>query len=209
MLIAEAPPEEGDPKTNATAVVGATKKRKNRKKNKPADIKPDQKQPKTSATPTQPTANASNINRSEAPLFETVELRSGATRTVFNTNDTTTMLQPIPTQVVHERLDTVLDAVRQLDTTCDQDRCRTKTTLMYQECEHCRRRFCFKHGLPEVHGCGDAVRRVERERFMHPVPAKTRQAEKDLKEAHTRMEQKLKDMKLARKAKPPVGKKPA
>lgn len=152
-------------------------------------------------------SSSSNYSRTEAPLFETVELRSGATRTLFNTNDTTTMLQPIPTQVVHERLDTVLDAVRQLDTTCDQERCRTKTTLMYQDCEHCRRRFCFKHGLPEVHGCGEAVRRAERERFMHPVPAKTRQAEKDLKEAHARMEQKLKDMKLARKAKPPVVKK--
>lgn len=162
---------------------------------------------KPSTAPPKPTASSSNKNRPEVPLFETVELRSGATRTVFNTNDTTTMLQPIPTEVVRNRLDTVLDAVRQLDTTCDQERCRTKTTLMYQECEHCRRRFCFKHGLPEVHGCGEAIRRAERERFMHPVPAKTRQAEKDLKEARVRMEQKLKDMKLGRKAKPPVGKK--
>lgn len=97
---------------------------------------------------------------------------------------------------------TVLAAVKQLDSTCDYARCKAKTTLMFQNCALCKQRFCFKHGLPEVHGCGEAVKRQEREEFLHPTPLKTIRQEAELKKARERMEQKLKDMNLARKAKP-------
>lgn len=93
-------------------------------------------------------------------------------------------------------------AVKQLDSTCDYTKCRAKTTLIFQNCTLCKQRFCFKHGLPEVHGCGDAVKRQEREQFLRPIPLKTIRQEAELKKARERMEQKLKDMSLARKAKP-------
>lgn len=56
-----------------------------------------------------------------------------------------------------------------------------------------------------MHGCGDAVKRQEREQFLHPTPLKTIRQEAELKKARERMEQKLKDMNLARKAKPAGG----
>lgn len=138
----------------------------------------------------------------EKPLFATIQTKSGVTKKVFNTNDTTEMLQPIPSPIVQAKLDDVLDAVKQLDTTCDYTKCKAKTTLMYQDCSFCKHRYCFKHGLPEVHGCGEAIKKLERDQFLHPVPQKTLQKQEDLKKAHTKMEQKLKEMSLARKAKP-------
>lgn len=99
----------------------------------------------------------------------------------------------------------VLAAVKQLDSTCDYARCKAKTTLMFQDCALCKQRFCFKHGLPEVHGCADAVKQKEREEFLHPKPLKTIRQEAELKKARERMDQKLKDMSLARKAKPGSG----
>ncbi|XP_055593588.1 DNA-binding protein SMUBP-2 [Uranotaenia lowii] len=117
----------------------------------------------------------------------------------------TELLEPLPSQSVDRNLDNVLDAVKTVDNTCDFKRCKQKTNLMGSDCEFCKQRFCFKHGLPEIHGCGDAVKRQEREVFMHPLPAKTVQAQEDLKKAQTRLEQKLKQMNMSRKAKPSGG----
>lgn len=115
------------------------------------------------------------------------------------------MLEPIPAPVVHDKLDDVLAAVRQLDTTCDQPKCKAKTGLMFMDCGHCKQRFCFKHGLPEVHGCGDAIKRQERDAFQHPVPQRTKQTAKELENAKEKLHQKLKDMNLSRKSKPTSG----
>ncbi|KAJ6640780.1 DNA-binding protein SMUBP-2 [Pseudolycoriella hygida] len=140
-------------------------------------------------------------------LFESIPKEHGPDKLILNTNHSLEMLEQIPTEVVQEKLDDVLAAVKQLDSTCDYARCKTKTALMFQNCTLCKQRFCFKHGLPEVHGCGDAVRRQEREEFLHPTPLKTLRHEAELKKARERMEQKLKDMNLARKPNPPSTKK--
>lgn len=114
----------------------------------------------------------------------------------------TEILEPLPSTIVDRNLDNVLEAVKTVDQTCDYKRCKQKTNMMGTDCGFCKQRFCFKHGLPEIHGCGDAVRRQEREEFLHPLPAKTVQAQEDLKKAHGRLEQKLKQMNLSRKQKP-------
>lgn len=114
----------------------------------------------------------------------------------------TEILEPLPSATVDRNLDNVLEAVKTVDQTCDYKRCKQKTTMMGSDCGFCKQRFCFKHGLPEIHGCGEAVRRQEREEFLHPLPAKTVQAQEDLKKAHGRLEQKLKQMNLSRKPKP-------
>ncbi|XP_053694983.1 DNA-binding protein SMUBP-2 [Sabethes cyaneus] len=121
----------------------------------------------------------------------------------------TEIVEPLPSGEVDRNLDTVLEAVKTVDQTCDFKRCKQKTNMMGTSCEFCRQRFCFRHGLPEVHGCGDAVRKQEREEFLHPLPAKTVQAQEDLKKAHGRLDQKLKQMNLSRKAKPSGGGVPA
>lgn len=69
---------------------------------------------------------------------------------------------------------------------------------MGQDCHHCKKRFCFKHGLPEVHGCGEDIKREERKNFLHPKPVKTIRQEEDVKNAKKRLDAKLKDMQVGR-----------
>lgn len=114
-------------------------------------------------------------------------------------NKTSEMLETISNATVNTKLDEVLKTVRQLDNTCDFGRCRTKTSLIGQDCTLCQQRFCMKHQLPEIHGCGGAIKKEQRTEFLKPrptLPAALRRNEQ--KDAHARLEQKLKEMSLAR-----------
>lgn len=118
-------------------------------------------------------------------------------------NKTSEMLETMSSANVNKNLDQVLKSVKQLDNTCDFLRCRTKTSLIGQDCSLCEQRFCMKHQLPEVHGCGGAVKKSERTEFIKqkprptlPISAALRRNEH--KDAHSRLEQKLKEMSLAR-----------
>lgn len=48
-------------------------------------------------------------------------------------------------------------------------RCKKSTTMMGSLCRFCKLKFCYDHGLPEVHGCGDAVRQFERAQFQQQM----------------------------------------
>lgn len=52
----------------------------------------------------------------------------------------------------------LLDAVLAASRTCAVVGCKTSTTMTGTTCKHCNARFCYSHGLPEVHGCGGAAR---------------------------------------------------
>ncbi|XP_020815184.1 DNA-binding protein SMUBP-2 isoform X2 [Drosophila serrata] len=131
----------------------------------------------------------------ETPLFPPAK---PGKRVDYGTNNTLELLERIPSQVVDLKLDDVLTAVKEVDNLCDYPRCKTKTSLMGQDCQHCKKRFCFKHGLPEVHGCGEEIKRDERKKFLHPKPAKTIRQEEDVKNAKKRLDAKLKDMQVGR-----------
>ena len=45
--------------------------------------------------------------------------------------------------------------------------CGRPTGMIGATCAVCRLRFCLEHGVPESHGCGDGIRRLERERHLH------------------------------------------
>lgn len=45
-------------------------------------------------------------------------------------------------------------------------RCKKTISMMGSLCKFCKLKFCYEHGLPEVHGCGDAVRQFERVQFQ-------------------------------------------
>ncbi|XP_058116973.1 DNA-binding protein SMUBP-2 [Anopheles ziemanni] len=115
------------------------------------------------------------------------------------------LLQPIETDVVEKNLNTVLNAVKTVDQTCDFKGCKQKTNLVGSDCSFCKERFCFRHGLPEIHGCGDAVKRKEREEFLHPMTGKARAEQYEKQKAQVRLTQKLKQMGLERKQKPSTG----
>lgn len=81
----------------------ATKPKK-KKKNKP------QKKPSISSSEEVKDHNKDVHHQAKPLIGVSVQSRSGTVRTDFGTNDTTTMLEPIPTKVVSEHLDTVLQA---------------------------------------------------------------------------------------------------
>lgn len=116
-------------------------------------------------------------------------------------NKTSEMLETISSNTVNTKLDEVLKTVRTLDNTCDFGRCRTKTSLIGQDCTLCQQRFCMKHQLPEVHGCANAIKKEQRTEFLKPrptLPISAALRRNEQKDAHARLEQKLKEMSLAR-----------
>lgn len=170
---------------------------------------------KNATQPPPPKANASaTANASTGPGFQVTtamvaqsvnENGTNAIRIVTSSkpakkvNKTSEMLETMSNTTVDTKLDEVLKTVRQLDNTCDFGRCRTKTSLIGQDCTLCQQRFCMKHQLPEIHGCGGAIKKEQRTEFLKPrptLPAALRRNEQ--KDAHARLEQKLKEMSLAR-----------
>ncbi|POM74642.1 DNA polymerase alpha-associated DNA helicase A [Phytophthora palmivora] len=49
------------------------------------------------------------------------------------------------------------------------NRCKKSTTMLGSVCKFCKLKFCYDHALPEVHGCGDAVRKFERAAFQQQM----------------------------------------
>ena len=64
--------------------------------------------------------------------------------------------------VDEEDLDKLLESFNKLDNVCNQEKCKEKISVLGVTCPHCRTRFCLSHGMPEVHGCGDAAKREAR-----------------------------------------------
>lgn len=116
----------------------------------------------------------------------------------YGTNSTLELLEKIPSQMVDLKLDEVLTAVREVDNLCDYGRCKAKTTLIGETCKYCNKRFCFKHNLPEVHGCGEAAKTQTRKLFMNPKPAKTYRQEAEIAQAKKRLQKKLQNMQAER-----------
>lgn len=145
--------------------------------------------------------NNTNLTTNQMPEKPTTTPSIASAKPAKKVNKTSEMLETIPTAVVNKNLDDVLKTVKTLDNTCDFSRCRTKTSLIGQDCALCKQRFCMKHQLPEVHGCGGAIKKTERNEFLKPrptLPISAALRRNEQKDAHSRLEQKLKEMSLAR-----------
>ncbi|XP_030746521.1 DNA-binding protein SMUBP-2 [Sitophilus oryzae] len=97
-----------------------------------------------------------------------------------------------------KNIDEVIDKVKIIDNVCNFVKCKAKTNLIAIDCKFCKGRFCTTHGLPEIHGCGEAVKRDERRDYMHPEPKLTKEKHD---QAQTKLNMKLKQMQLERKSK--------
>lgn len=106
-------------------------------------------------------------------------------------------------------IDDVISEFRQLDNVCNYATCKTGISLMGQLCLFCQRRFCLCHHLPEIHGCGDAIRRQARsvtlkQGFVAPgsLPVKPKAID-TAKRAHLqrKLGKKLEDMSTQRAGK--------
>ncbi|KAK0042710.1 DNA-binding protein SMUBP-2 [Biomphalaria pfeifferi] len=85
----------------------------------------------------------------------------------------------------------LIASITELDSKCAFRKCKTLTNTLGRNCEHCTRRFCLTHLMPEVHGCGDAAKEaarrvISREGVLHsgsgvpnkkPNPARRAQLE--------------------------------
>jgi hypothetical protein len=54
--------------------------------------------------------------------------------------------------------DALLDALIAAAGSCPTAGCTRSTTTTGAICAYCRLRFCYDHGMPETHGCGDDAR---------------------------------------------------
>lgn len=95
-------------------------------------------------------------------------------------------------------LENVLDKVKKIDNTCSFLKCKNRTSDFAIYCKYCNNHFCTTHGLPEVHGCGEAVRRDEKHKFLHPKPTLSKT---EHEKATTKLSVKLKQMQFERKSK--------
>ncbi|KAK9873157.1 hypothetical protein WA026_021390 [Henosepilachna vigintioctopunctata] len=95
-------------------------------------------------------------------------------------------------------LDEILKNVKKIDNTCSFVKCKTSIANFAIDCKYCKGRFCPSHSLPEIHGCGEAVRRDEKDKFNHPYVKLNQEIHE---KAQTKLTMKLKQMQLDRKSK--------
>jgi predicted nucleic acid binding AN1-type Zn finger protein len=95
-------------------------------------------------------------------------------------------------------LDVVLNKVKKLDNTCSFMKCKKRTNDFAIECKFCNGRYCPTHGLPEIHGCGEAVRKEEKRKYLHP---NVKLSNEKHSQAQTKLNLKLKQMQQERKSK--------
>jgi len=100
-----------------------------------------------------------------------------------------------------EDVDQVLSQFHKLDKLCSYTTCKTVLSLLGQQCQFCVRRFCLRHFMPEVHGCGDAVRRQARSASMMSSLPKAKQID-GVKRAHLqkKLDQKIQTLSTKRAA---------
>lgn len=93
-------------------------------------------------------------------------------------------------------IDEVIKKVKAVDYSCSFTKCKTRTKDFAIDCKFCNGRFCTSHGLPEIHGCGEAVRREEKRKMLHPQPKLSQEKHS---QAQTKLTMKLKQMQMERK----------
>lgn len=104
-----------------------------------------------------------------------------------------------------KNIDEVLKKVKDVDYRCSFTKCKNRTKDFAIDCKFCNGRFCPSHGLPEIHGCGEAVRREEKRKMLHPQPKLSQEKHS---QAQQKLSMKLRQMQLERKgAGPSKGKK--
>uniref|UniRef100_A0A8C3YDP1 DNA-binding protein SMUBP-2 n=1 Tax=Catagonus wagneri TaxID=51154 RepID=A0A8C3YDP1_9CETA len=64
-----------------------------------------------------------------------------------------------------EDLDAWISAAIKADNTCGLAKCTASVANLGQLCQHCGRRYCLSHHLPEIHGCGERARAHARQRI--------------------------------------------
>ncbi|XP_011498018.1 PREDICTED: DNA-binding protein SMUBP-2-like [Ceratosolen solmsi marchali] len=89
--------------------------------------------------------------------------------------------------------DKIIDEFKKSNSICSFNGCKKSTNLIKLVCEFCKKWFCLEHGMQEIHGCGNAIRRKEQKAF------KRRKLKTITKQDKEKFSQKLKNLEEARK----------
>nr|CEL67893.1 TPA: DNA-binding protein, putative [Neospora caninum Liverpool] len=82
-----------------------------------------------------------------------------------------------PEKGSEDDFDALLESLSKEDWTCGFSRCQASTKVLGRTCPFCRKRFCFSHSMPEIHGCGDAASAGARKSFRESVARERRREE--------------------------------
>ncbi|KAI9920143.1 hypothetical protein PsorP6_015603 [Peronosclerospora sorghi] len=107
---------------------------------------------------------------------------------------TTTNVGPIDEATARD--DDLAFLTRQADTnqSCAYEhvrRCPKKTTMFGAVCKFCKLKFCYTHVVPEVHGCGNAVRKFEQVAFEQKQPRSNQVTRDTRKQLKKKLEEKV------------------
>ena len=58
----------------------------------------------------------------------------------------------------NEDIDELIAEFTNQDAKCRHDKCKASVLTLGQRCKFCGKTYCLKHGLAEVHGCGEAAK---------------------------------------------------
>ncbi|RNC47455.1 hypothetical protein TcCL_NonESM02644 [Trypanosoma cruzi] len=97
--------------------------------------------------------------------------------------------------------------VSQMSTTCGFKGCLNHTYLVMPVCTHCGKRMCTAHLLPEVHGCGDAVKNAsQRQATADAAEMRRRRKHLGLDDVKARLDRRREELATQRKKKSSKGK---
>ncbi|KAM8968612.1 DNA-binding protein SMUBP-2 [Sarcophilus harrisii] len=107
-----------------------------------------------------------------------------------------------------EDFDALISAAIKADSTCGFSGCKASVVTLGQLCPHCAHRFCLRHHIPEVHGCGEKARaqarqRISREGVLYAGSGMKAKGPDPVKRVHLqrRLDQKLVELSSQRKSK--------
>ena len=76
-------------------------------------------------------------------------------------------------------------------------------TMGMPPCDVCKKHYCIPHRLPEVHGCGDALRnKAQTDNTVAANKKRQEKREHDHKDAKAKLDAKRKELAAARAKKP-------
>ncbi|KAJ9573588.1 hypothetical protein L9F63_009042 [Diploptera punctata] len=91
-----------------------------------------------------------------------------------------------------EDFECLIAEFQEMDKRCPWGNCKVLSELVGLTCVHCKQRFCLTHGFPEIHGCGEAARKLARHEFRSPRPPKIDPLKRNA--ASKKLEKKLQQM---------------
>ena len=102
----------------------------------------------------------------------------------------------------NDDFDEICGAFQQLNSVCNEAKCKTSILTLSFKCNYCEIFFCSTHRCPETHACGrGSVKRAARERMRNPPPpVRTSQAQTSAV-LHGKVKGKIEEMRKGRASK--------